>query len=199
MCPEPSPSQLAFDPARELAFARAVLAGSEAAIVTFEERMLCVPRILGALNRRRGRPLDDHDVADLVQDTIVVVLRKLDEFAAYVPLEGWIYRLCYLEFLNAVRRRDRRRQRAVELDEVAAHTDAKDVRHDHDDLHEALARVGGAEAETIRMKHFAELTFQEIGAMLGMPANTAKTRYYRGMAKLAELLRATRSHEERAG
>ena len=48
------------------------------------------------------------------------------------------------------------------------------------------------------MKHFEELTFPEIGKRIGMPANTAKTRYYRGLAKLETLMRGHRDREERA-
>lgn len=163
-----------------------------------EKRIQCVPRILGSLNGRRGRPLGDHDLADLAQDTVMIVLRKLDQFQAWVPLEGWIYRLCYLEFLNAVRKRARTLRRTHELTEnidVATNDAAHNA---HDDLHTALDRLGGVEAEAIRLKHFDDLTFQEIGDCLNMPANTAKTRYYRGLAKLEALMRTYQQREERA-
>ncbi|HEX5052072.1 MAG TPA: sigma-70 family RNA polymerase sigma factor [Planctomycetota bacterium] len=187
-----------FDRDAELAFVRAVFAGERTAMARFEERMLCVPRILRALNGRRGRPLDDHDLADLVQDTILIVLRKLDRFEAWVPIEGWIYRLCYLEFLNAVRRRGRQWQRTTELQEQIEGPPEVTPDHVHDDVHAGLAQLGGVEAEVIRMKHFEELTFQKIGDRMGVPANTVKTRYYRGLARLEEVMRTYRRREERA-
>jgi RNA polymerase sigma-70 factor, ECF subfamily len=194
-CDNPAP----FDPARELAFVQAVLAGREPEVVMFEQRMLCVPRMLGALNRRRARPLQDHDLSDLVQDTILIVLRKLHEFRAVVQLEGWLYRLCYLEFLNAVRRRARQREQAVELGELPITTGPDHTGHDHDDLYLALEELGGAEAEVIRMKYFTDLSYQEIAELLAEPANTIKTRYHRAMTKLTERLNNTRRREERAG
>lgn len=193
MTPEP------FDPKSELAFVRAVLARQEAAIAKFEQRIRCVPRMLSALNGRRGRPLSEHDLADLVQDTVLIVLRKLDQFAAWAPLEAWIYRLCLLEFLNAIRRRGRERRRTIErVDEPATAPAASAGGHEHDDVHQALDRLGGVEAEAIRMKHFDALTFEEIGNRLGMPGNTAKTRYYRGLAKLAKVLQTYQSRQEHA-
>jgi RNA polymerase sigma factor (sigma-70 family) len=172
------------------------LAGNEAAVVEFEERVRCVPRILSALNGRRGRPLDEHDLADLVGDTVLIVLRKLDEFEARGPLEGWIYRLCYLEFLNAVRRRGRERRRTEEwVDDAAG--DSGSTHHTHDDVHHCLEQLGGVEAEAIRSKHFDMLTFEEIGERLALPANTVKTRYYRGLARLADKLRTHQRREER--
>jgi RNA polymerase sigma-70 factor (ECF subfamily) len=186
-----------FDQRAEVAFVQAVLAGQEQAVVKFEERMRCVPRILGALNARRGHPLGEHELADLVQDTIVVVLRKLDEFAAHAPLEGWMYRLCFLEFLNAVRRRGRALRRTSELVEEPEAAGVDDLgEHVYDDVYRALELLGGHEADTIRLKHFDGLTFREIGDRVGVPANTAKTRYYRGLARLGELLRTYRRREE---
>lgn len=197
--PHPIPGDEQFDRVGELAFVRAVLAERESAIVEFEERMRCVPRILQALNGRRGRPLHDHDLADLVQDTVLIVLRKLPEFAAWAPLEGWIYRLCFLEFQNALRRRRREWQRTSEITTEPGDpgVDAGS-NHAHDHVHLALTQLGGVEAETIRWKHFDGLTFQEIGVRLDMPPNTVKTRYYRGLAKLEALLRTYSRREESA-
>lgn len=178
-----------FDPQAELALVRAARAGQPAAVEQLAQRMRCVPRMLAFLNRQRGRPLDDHDLADLAQDVALVALRKLGEYAALAPLEGWLSRLCQMEFQNAARSRGRRMRRHQELPEEqdpAAEPGAEP--HAHDDLHRALAQIGGAEAEILRLKHFDGLTFPEIGTRCRIPAATAKTRYHRGLEKLARLL-----------
>ena len=196
---DPSPSE-PFDRERELEFARGVLAGRKAAVVEFEDRVRCVPRILRALNRRRGAPLGDHDLADLAQDTIMIVLRKLDQYEAWVPFEGWVYRLCFLELLNAIRRRGRDQQRTTELiedhDTAASHPPA--AAHEYDDVYVGLEKLGGVEAEVIRLKWFENLTFPELAERLAMPLSTAKSRYFRGMTKLEELIRTYRKREERS-
>lgn len=195
----PSPIPEPFDPQRELAFVRAVRSRDEAAVATFEERMLCVPRFLSALNRRRGYALDEHDLADLVNDTVVIALRKLGEFEAHVPLEGWLYRLCHFELLNALRRRARERRRVIGVeDEDSLPADEPPDEHRHDEVHRALERLGGVEAETVRMKHFDALTFPEIGARLSISTNTVKTRYYRGLQKLEQILWTLWHREEHA-
>jgi len=51
-----------------------------------------------------------------------------------------------------------------------------------------LNRVGGIEARVIRLKHLESLTFEELSARLDLPANTAKTYYYRGLARLRAML-----------
>ena len=63
-----------------------------------------------------------------------------------------------------------------------------------DDLAEAesmLIRLGGVEAQIIRLKHLESLTFDELGARMGLSANTAKTHYYRGLSRLRSMLAAS--------
>jgi DNA-directed RNA polymerase specialized sigma24 family protein len=49
----------------------------------------------------------------------------------------------------------------------------------------------------IRLKHFEGRTFREIGEVLEIPANTAKTHYYRGLEWLRRRLRTLREGSER--
>ena len=58
-----------------------------------------------------------------------------------------------------------------------------------DDIHVALERLGGIEADILRLKHFEGLTFAEIARRMGSPENTVKARYYRGLARLERMLR----------
>ncbi len=178
----------------------ASLRGVAAAIEQLAQRLRCVPRILGAWNYRLGRPLDEHDLADLAQDVTVIILQKLDEYAGRAPFEAWAYRICRLELLNGVRRKDRsRRTSELDLKDVPSADDAGANPFDPQLLHGALERLGGVEAETIRIKHFEGLTFEAVGVRLGIPTNTAKTRYYRGMLRLEKLLRSAMGRSEPGG
>ncbi|MBK8974822.1 MAG: sigma-70 family RNA polymerase sigma factor [Planctomycetes bacterium] len=184
------------------ALVAAALRGELPAIEELAYRLRCVPRIVSAWNVRLGRPLDAHDLEDLAQDVTVVVLRKLGDYAGRAPFEAWVCRICRLELLNGVRRKLRRRVAIdVATDELPAvagpESDAAIA--DAELLHGALERVGGVEAEMIRIKHFEGLTFEEIGARLGLSANTAKTRYYRGMVRLESILAARREPHDEGG
>ena len=55
-------------------------------------RLQLVPRVLAALNQRRGGRLDAHELADLAQDVVLLVLRKLDTFFGAGSFDGWLYR-----------------------------------------------------------------------------------------------------------
>ena len=57
---------------------------------------------------------------------------------------------------------------------------------EYERLNELLDRLGPPRSEVIRLKHYEECTFEEIGRALGCSSNTAKTQYYRGLRWLRE-------------
>ena len=164
----------------DLELVQALRAGEPEALAGFVRRMSCVPLSLAAQNARLGRPLNEHDIEDVSQEVLVLIWNKLGSFAGLSTLETWVYRFTSFELMNAVRRK-RTRQRVGELEseppvEPAAEGSTRVLEYEH--LHRALARLDAAEADVIRLKHFQELTFEEIAARLSMPTNTAKTKYY---------------------
>lgn len=187
----------AFDRSTELALVRGVLERKESAILEFTDRLRCVPRILSSQNARLGRPLDDHDLADLVQDTIVVILEKLGECEGRAPVEGWIYRVCCLELMNGVRRK-RRGPRQLGPEEVKPAESEPEPLDLREQVLGALERVGGVEAEAVTLKHFEGLTFEEISRRLQVPTSTIKTRYYKGLSRLESILGSLEGEAESA-
>jgi RNA polymerase sigma-70 factor (ECF subfamily) len=176
-------------PRPDLELARAALAGEGLALADFAERMACVPQMLAALNRRLGNPLAGGDLDDLAQEALIRVWAKLPGFAGLSALETWVYPFCYLEFMNALRRRRRlgRMELSGDLGQATGGTAAVGA-FEFERLHLALERLPAGEAQVLRLKCFEELTFDEIGTRLGIPLNTAKTHFYRGLARLRQAL-----------
>jgi RNA polymerase sigma-70 factor (ECF subfamily) len=172
------------------ALARAVVQGDPESLARLAERLRVVCRILGYLDQRGGGVLDDHELADLTQDVIMIVWRKLPEYEGLSTLESWFFGICVLERRNAVRRNLRRRSDpATSVEQVLEQAPAPPAPADaHEDVHLALKRIGREEARVIRLKHFEERTFEEIGALLDVSPNTIKARYYRGLEELRPLL-----------
>ena len=59
---------------------------------------------------------------------------------------------------------------------------------DLEPVYAGLESLEEDEAAVVRLKHFEDLTFERLAEVLGIPTNTAKTRYYRGMRKLRRRL-----------
>ncbi len=177
------------DPHPDWFLVQAALRGDPEAIEQLANRLRCVPRILRGSNARMGRPLDEHDLADLSQDVTVIILEKLDQYAGRAPFEAWVYRICRLELMNGIRRKGRGRASGeIDFEQIPDAPDHQAEATDAEVVHGLLARLGGVEAEVLRLKHFDGLTFEEIGSRLGISPNTAKTRYYRGMVRIQSWL-----------
>jgi RNA polymerase sigma-70 factor, ECF subfamily len=189
----PCPAQLSGcdDTHVDITLVRAVLSGEERASEALLGRLRCLARFVGALNLRHGRAFDSHELADLVQDTLVIVWRKLDTFHGPEGLESWVLRIARFEFQNALRKRARRLHLVRPLEQGEDASDGSDFSSQAAERHslaQVLALLEPAMEQTIRLKHFAGLTFVEIGVRMGCSPNTAKTRYYRALTQLAEAL-----------
>ncbi len=177
--------------AEDLILARACLAGDEVATQRFLRRLACIPRMLKAISQRLGRPLDEQELEDLAQETLILAWRKLDQFSGQSRLESWCYGLARFEMMNAVR--SKRRRPDIRAEPVHGTTlvddGVEDPDLDRDYLLEVLAGLDPAEAEVLRLKHFEALTFEDLAARLAITPSTAKSRYYRGLGRLQERLR----------
>jgi len=158
--------------------------------------MRMVGRVLAARNARLGRPLGEKDLEDLAQDVLVIVWRKLSQYAGQAPLDAWVYRICVYELLNAMRRSGKK-IRMVPFDEstpepVAPPEDPAEERS----LDTFLKHLAPREAEVIRLRHVEGLNLREVGEVLGISASSAKTHYYRGLDKLRDLVRQRTEENE---
>jgi RNA polymerase sigma-70 factor (ECF subfamily) len=178
------------NPQSDLSLLAAVRRGDPRALDGFLERMRCVPLIVTALNAKLGRPLDANELNDVSQDTLMTIWQRLGAFEGRSTLETWVYRFCSFMLLNAIRKRRRARVREELADDATERAAALEPWATYDDVHRAIDRLSSQEAACVRLKHFDDLTFEEIGSRLSISPNTAKTQYYRGLRKLRDYLRA---------
>jgi RNA polymerase sigma-70 factor, ECF subfamily len=180
------------DPAKDLELARSFLDDPVRHSAAMAERLQIVARIVPLLNRRRGTALDSHELADLVQDVTLLVLRKLAEFEGRGSLDAWLYALCDFELLNRCRRVRRMRARERTGAEPAELPAADDRAQADESVQTALLRLGGYEADIIRMRCLEGLDFSAIAAALRLSVPNVKSRYYRGLQRLQHVFGAAR-------
>ena len=150
-----------------------------------------MPRVLSSINVRRGGRLSSHDLEDLIGDCLLGIWKKLGSFHGEATLEGWIYRFCFLEFMNKVRLLCRRPEIArPELSQYESPQELLDRDLEREDLERSLLLSGPPDADVVRLKHYEDLTFDGIARALGITTKMAKTRYYRGIAWLQRELSA---------
>lgn len=193
---EPTPSH-----SDDLELARRARGGEQEAVQRFLERMRCVRRFHLQKNRQLGRPFGAEELEDSIQDTLFALWRKLGEYEGRGSLEAWAYRFCYLQIVARLRRKDRA-PRLVDgvgelVPEPAAGPRADAFRFER--LYRLIERVGPPGSDLIRMKMLEQRTFDEISVVLEIPANTAKTRFYRAMTRLRDLYGASIPEESTRG
>ena len=181
----------------DLELVRAALERRPGAIDLLVDRLGCVRRILGALNVEMARPLNDHDIEDLTQDTLLKILDKIDDFEGRARLETWVYRFCYLELMNRIRRESRRAVVPIEVEPEVSMEPGYDVAAEVGRIERLIEELGPPRSHVIRLRHFEELPFLDIARILKIPANTARTHYHRGLALLRERVRTERERESK--
>lgn len=172
---------------QDLALVQGVLAGQSDAQGKFCTRMRCIGRILANRNRRYGCPLNDHDLADLAQETAMAVWRRLDTYRGLASLETWVYRFCALNMTSAMRKRRRSPRPLSEIEFDVEPSVEPAGAADEAELDSMLRHLSEREAEVLRLRHVDGLGNQEICEVLEISINSVKTHSLHAMAKLREL------------
>ena len=134
------------------------------------------------------------DAEDLTQETFVRVFRSLDRYQPGT-FEGWLHRITTNLFLDGARRRSRLRFDA--LGESAERVQASDRTSpergfEHEnldvDIQEALNALKPQFRAAVVLCDIEGLSYEEIGATLGISTGTVRSRIHRGRAQLREAL-----------
>lgn len=161
------------------------LAGDEAAFETL------VLRYEGVLFGVAFRMLGDYDEArDVTQSAFVKAYRKLRSFDPRHRFFSWIYRILLNECLNA--QRDRRPNEPIASDLPAEKTplDDLEISERRRRVQQALLTLPNEYRQVIVLRHFADMSYEDIAVTLGIPAKTVKSRLYTARQRLVELLMA---------
>lgn len=184
---------LFFDPGlleSDLALIQGARTADREATERLLRRMDCVRRFITSRNRRLSRPLGASDLEDVIQDTLIAIWSKLDQFQGYGRFEVWCFRFCILELRGKLR--DLGRDRSVD---VEVPDQAEEMREplDEDELgnvYQALDELGPPASDVIRLKLLEGLTFDRIAEELDASPGTVRAWYYRGLRKLRDKLQA---------
>jgi RNA polymerase sigma factor (sigma-70 family) len=149
---------------------------------------------------------NQHDAEDLTQETFIRVFRSL---ASYQPgtFEGWLHRITTNLFLDLARRRARVRMEALpdDADRVPGDEPSPEqayaAMHLDPDLQVALDELPPDFRAAVVLCDVEGLSYEEIGATLGIKLGTVRSRIHRGRQALRAALERRRSQlaEEGSG
>ncbi len=138
----------------------------------------------------RQQARSEADAQDLVQEAVVEAAQRQDD--GRPPPPPLVFATLRRRAIDLARREDRRsgRERAAmePLSESWFDTSVED-RELRQLIQSAMSRLPDIYREVITLKVWGGLTFAEIADTLGIPANTAASRYRYGLVELRRLTR----------
>ncbi|WP_293315924.1 RNA polymerase sigma factor SigE [Mycobacterium sp.] len=145
---------------------------------------------------------NQHDAEDLTQETFIRVFRSVQNYQPGT-FEGWLHRITTNLFLDMVRRRARIRMEALpeDYDRVPAdEPNPEQIYHDArlgPDLQAALDSLPPEFRAAVVLCDIEGLSYEEIGATLGVKLGTVRSRIHRGRQALRDYLAAHPEHGAR--
>ena len=133
-----------------------------------------------------------HDAEDVLQAVMVRIVLHPKKLAAADSPWAYFLRIVRNESIEIIQRKDRARLlRSLVRDNTPAPAAPEDGEF-RQVVAAALERLPAAQSEVVVLKIWEELTFAEIGEVLGVSANTAASRYRYALEKLSQSLRPLR-------
>jgi RNA polymerase sigma-70 factor (ECF subfamily) len=179
-----NPAHPSPEHASDFKLARDAIQGNAVARKEFARRIMVVGRILSVRNKHMGNPLSQEELADLAQETILKIWNKLEGFEGRSSIETWAYRYCFLELMNAMRRRSRQSEKQVEFDSPAIQAASSSIPRPAGGIDAYLKHLSTRESQVVRLRHVESMSLVEAAEQLSISVSSTKTHYYRALDKL---------------
>ena len=133
------------------------------------------------------------DTRDLLQEVFVKVAKRPELLDPVRDERSFLLRLAHNLAIDLIRRRGTREkhheQLASELASIFAPASQPDEGAFREAVGAALGEIPAEQRAVVHLKLWEGLTFERIAQVLGIPPNTAASRYRYGLDKLRERLR----------
>ena len=121
---------------------------------------------------------------DVVQESIVKALTKIDSLREPAYLKTWLYRILLKDSMDCFRSNHRR----LALKHAVWDRGAEDPDPaERLDLHAAIEALSDAEQAVVRLRFFEDLKLEEIAQVTDTNLNTVKSRLYKALKKLRDM------------
>src|SRR5262249_53575384 len=140
--------------------------------------------IYGFFRRRTANPAQ---AEEMTQETFLVLVRKAAGYEPRALFRTYLYAMAF-KILRSHRRKVM--FRAAFFGEAG--TKREEGRSDATEaglwVRHALEKLERKDREILMLREYEQLSYDEIGALLGLPLNTVRSRLFRARAALRELL-----------
>lgn len=140
------------------------------------------------------------DALDATQNAFIKAYQGLDGYDPRRRFFSWIYRIAVNECLNARRARRPGEQLDERLpDAEAGPQEIAEHGERSASIDAALVRLSEEHRLVLVLRHFADLSYDEMSEALGIPEKTVKSRLFEARQRLGQLLRVQERSDDVAG
>lgn len=133
--------------------------------------------------------INPSDADDATQIALISIVRALPSFDGRSKFSTWIYRIATNAALDEIRRIRRRPIPSPDGDLYdSVHRDVSSPVEAQLDVSAALAKLPEEYRAAVVLRHIADLDYEEIAEVLGVPVGTVRSRISRGRSQLAQIL-----------
>jgi RNA polymerase sigma-70 factor (ECF subfamily) len=133
---------------------------------------------------------DYEDAKDATQNTFVKVFEKLRTYESGYRFFSWMYRILLNECLNVRRSRHPAGELSPEEPSRGGSPDVVEAAERRRDVRAALLALPVHYREVIVLRHFAQMSYEEISEVVGVPVKTVKSRLHTARQQLTRQLSA---------
>ncbi len=132
---------------------------------------------------------DPDDAADITQSVFVKAFTKLHTYDERYKLFSWLYRMAINESINFLK--EKRRFQSLDEDVAApeelpeAHVDGERL---NKEIQEGLMQLKPDYRAVLVLKHFHDLSYEEVSRVLDVPEKTVKSRLFTARQLLKDVL-----------
>lgn len=141
------------------------------------------------------------DALDLSQDAFVKAFKAIRTFNINEPFFPWFYKILRNHCLNYIKKNQRFRKESLDELQEENHTQTRDEKQPTPDeraqaddvsaiLWQAIETLKPDFREIITLKHFHNLSYQEIAQALGIPIGTVMSRLYNARQELKDKVKS---------
>ncbi len=130
---------------------------------------------------------------DLVSQVFLDVWRTAGQFQGRSQVSTWLLSIARFKALTAMRQRRFEDIDQEDVRQIADDADTPETSLDRSDtsaiLRACVAKLSPAHREIITLVYYHEKSVEEVGAIIGIPQSTVKTRMFYARKQLADLLK----------
>ena len=134
------------------------------------------PSLLAYLRRGFGDP---HTAEDLLQETFVQAIRRIERLSQVVSPRAWLFAIARNVAATALRRRRVSGPLPIDLPAVEPTEDQR-----LEEVRQAIAALPDAQREALELRLRGELSYEEIAAVLEIPLGTVRSRLHHALRRL---------------